>query len=378
LNLFDIYKAQSKAWSILSRSFKTGRVASTYLFHGKEGLGQWPLAISFAALVNCPEPVKTSDENHPFYPCGECRNCRNIFALNYEGLHFVVPVGPSKKFSDVIDMTNEFLEVKREEPLRLTSASTTLNVPIDMAREVKKKLSLRGGEGVTRVAVFYRMELMLTASADALLKLIEEPPPNTIIILTADRPESLLPTIQSRSQCIKMDRVSPELIATYLKDKYEVSEKKAMLLARISEGMPGRAVEMIETDEDDDNSGRAIGFLLFKSLFMESAPGAVSLITEMVNDRNRSGAVELLRLWQSLIRDCAYHAVTDDREELVNIDFAAEIPRLAGYFSDSKLAGEMTADIKNTLADFRVNVHIQSALVALALKLVKKIKAGVV
>lgn len=378
MNHFDIYKAQSKAWSILSRSFQTGRVASTYLFHGKEGLGQWPLAVSFTALLNCLEPVKTSDENHPFYPCGSCRNCRNVFALNFEGQFFVAPVGPSKKFSDVIDMTNEFLEVKRAEPLRLTSAATTLNVPIDMARDVKKKLSLRGGEGITRVALFYRMELMRTASADALLKLIEEPPPDTVIILTADRPESLLPTIQSRSQCIRMDRVPPELIADYLKDNYGVADKKALLLARISEGLPGRAVEMAEAGEEDDSSSRAIGFLLYKSLFIEKAPGAVALITELVNDRNRSEAEELLRLWQSLIRDCAYYAVSNDKEGLVNIDFTAEIPRLAGYFTDSALAAKLTADIKNTLADFKVNVHIQAALAALAIKLANKINAGAV
>lgn len=290
----------------------------------------------------------------------------------------MAPIGPAKNIREMYDLTNKFLDIKRAEPLRLTSASTTLNVPIDMAREVKKKLSLRGGEGIVRVALFYRMELMLKASADALLKLIEEPPSDTVIILTADRPESLLPTIQSRSQCIKMDRVSPELIAVYLNINYNIPEKKAMLLARISEGLPGRAVAMTETDKEEDGSARAIGFLLFKSLFIESAPGTVALITELVNDRNRSEAEELLRFWQSLIRDCAYYAVSNDREELVNIDFTAEIPRLAEYFSSSSLAGKMTADIKNTLADFKVNVHIQSALAALAIKLANKIKAGAV
>ncbi|MBN1212610.1 MAG: hypothetical protein JXA92_08530 [candidate division Zixibacteria bacterium] len=376
MNHFDIYKAQSKAWSILSRSYKNKRVASTYIFHGREGLGQWPLALSFAALLNCESPKETDDDRHPFYPCGQCRNCRNIFSLNFEGLNIIVPIGPHKKHSEAIDLTNEFLEIKRAEPLARQSSAKPLSIPIDMAREVKKSLSRLSTEGITRVVLFYRMEKMLASSADALLKLIEEPPSDTVIILTAERPEALLPTVQSRAQLIRMERVPVEVMVDYLQNNYDLDAKKAQLLARISEGLPGFALDMTAGFEDEESSSRTVGFLLFKSLLIDSGPKVVSLLTEMVNDRDHSEAEELLRLWQSLIRDSAYFAVTDDSDGLVNVDFVPELKKLSRFFNNAKVAETMTADIKNTLADFRVNVHIQAALVALVLQLKKRLKSG--
>lgn len=376
LNHFDIYKAQSKAWSILSRSYKNGRVASTYIFHGQEGLGQWPLALSFAALLNCEQPAKSDDDRHPFYPCGECRNCRNIFSLNFEGLNIVVPIGAHKNYGEAIDLTNGFLEIKRAEPLKRQSSAKPVSIPIDMAREVKKTLSRLSTEGITRVVLFYRMEKMLPSSADALLKLIEEPPSDTVIILTAERLEALLPTIQSRAQGIRMERVPVEVIIDYLQNNYDLEPKKAQLLARISEGLPGYALDMAAGVDDEDGSSRTVGFLLFKALLIETGPKVVSLLTDMVNDRDRSEAEELIRLWQSLIRDSAYFAVTDDSDGLVNIDFAPELKKLSRFFVNAEVAETMTADIKNTLADFRVNVHIQAALVALVLQLKKRLIPG--
>ena len=376
LSHFDIYRAQSKAWSVLSRSFKNRRVASTYIFYGKEGLGQWPLALSFTALLNCEHPKETGDDRHPFYPCGECRNCRHVFTLNFEGLNIVVPITSHKNDAEAIDLTNEFLEIKRAEPLTRQSSAKPVAIPIKRAREVRSNLSRLSGEGITRVVLFYRMEKMLASSADALLKLIEEPPSNTVIILTAERLEALLPTIQSRAQCIKMDRVPVDVLVEYLTDNYELDPRKAQLLARVSEGWPGYALDMAAGVEDEDGSFRSVGFLLFKALLNESGPKVVSLLKEMVNERDRSEAEELLRLWQSLIRDSAYYAATGDSEGLVNVDFAPEFKNLSRFFNETETVAAVTSDIKNTLADFRVNVHIQAALVALVLQLKRRLKAG--
>ena len=365
---FDITRAQTRAWSILSRSFNAGRVASTYLFYGREGLGDWPLAVEFAALLNCAKPEADPDDPHVSRPCGECPACRSIRGLNHEALQFIVPIGKHSKDDEAIDLINEILEMKREEPLRLLDSSAA-NIPINLAREVKKNLSRMGTKGLTRVVVFYQMEKMRASSADALLKLIEEPPKNTVIILTAARPGALLPTIQSRSQKVRLERPPEQMTVDYLQSAYNLSETQAKLVTRISGGVPGVAIELAGQVDSEESGRRAVGLLLFKSLFAEQGATPVSQMLELVNLRDRGEAEDILRLWQSLIRDCAYHAATGEEADLVNVDYTPEIKRLSPRFADSSVSGRMADEIKNTLADLTLNVHIQTSLVALALKL---------
>lgn len=362
--LSDIRLIQPKAWELLARSVGSGRVASTYLLSGKEGLGHWPLAISFAALLNCPD---RRELDGVLVPCGECGSCRHIASLNAGLLQIVLPIPSHKDLKEGIDLTNESLEIKRAEPFAVLSSGSQLTVPIDMAREVKKRLSLKGDQGETRVALFYQMEKMLTASADALLKLIEEPPTDTVILMTAEKAENLLPTIRSRSQLIRLERINTTVCANYLVGKYGLTAEKAMLYAQVTDGNLGRAVELASDDDDAELSHRATGFLLFKSLFVEPAPEAVSRALEFTHDRGE--AERLLLFWGSLIRDCANYAVSGDEAQIINRDYTADIVRLSQPFVDPEVAPAMTSVIKNGLADIRLNVHIQPLVAALALRL---------
>ncbi len=354
---------------MLARSFEAKKTASTYLLHGPEGVGRWQLALCFGALLNCEKPGYLDPARKLLIPCGECRNCRNIFALNYEGLYIAVPVPPhGNKPEEAIDLTGEIIKFKKEEPFAILSSEASTNIPVSMAREIKKRLSLRSSEGVTRVVIFYQMERMKTSSGDALLKLIEEPPTDTVIILISRKPDSLLPTIQSRSLKVRVDMIPPKSIEQYLVERYEVSEKKAHLLARIAEGSIGRAIDMIE-ESKDESSLRSVIFLLFKSLYLDSSPETLARMQDVLKLNDRSEAEELLRVWQLLIRDCAYFAISGDEDGIANIDFATDIKKLASHFADPRTAPGMTTEIKNTLEDLRRNVHIPGALMALALRL---------
>jgi DNA polymerase-3 subunit delta' len=373
---FNIATFQPRAWSILTRSFVSGRIAGTYLLHGGDGCGHWAMAISLAALLNCESNPGSDTSDGPILPCGECRNCRKIFGLNHEGLYFAVPLPPHKGADEEIELINEILQLKREEPFRTPSSTSSTNIPISVAREIKKSLSRMPGEGITRVVLFYRMDLMKTASADALLKLIEEPPRDTVIILTASRPEALLPTIQSRSQKIKLERIPEQAAVDYLVEKHKVSEGRARLLARISEGSLGHAIDMTDQDEGTDTSSRAVGFFLFKSLVWQDGAQMAAHINEMLNPRDRGEAEGILNLWQSLIRDCASLAISGSDEDIINTDFAADIRKMAVRFANPEVALRMADGIKITLADLRRNVHIQGALTSLALKLKSAMKVA--
>ncbi|MEA3297307.1 MAG: hypothetical protein U9R56_05535 [candidate division Zixibacteria bacterium] len=372
----DIIRLQPKAWAILSRSFKADRIAGTYLFYGRDGLGHWALSIALAALLNCAKPVRSDETDGMLVPCGKCRHCRTVYSLGFEGLLFAAPLPPHKNNNEAIDLLTKILDVKREEPFRMLSSTASTSIPIAAAREIGRKLALKAPEGITRLVLFYRMDKMLFASADALLKLIEEPPGDTVIVLTTERPDTLLPTIQSRAQKIRLERIPDNVIEQYLMEKHNISENRARLLTRLSGGSLGRALSMIEFDQDEDSSRRAVGFLLFKSMFLETGSDIIAHMTDLVNLKDQGEVAELLRLWQSLIRDCARFAIVGDDDELTNIDFASELKKLSAAFSNPKLAPDMVASIKNTLADLRRNVHIPGALTALALKLKSSIGAA--
>jgi DNA polymerase III subunit delta' len=370
---FDISRYQPKAWSILARSAATGHTASTYLFYGREGLGHWPLAISFAALLNC-RNQRRSEFSGDVLPCGECDSCRQIFGVNSAGLFVVVPIMSFDNMTEAVELTNQALDQKRSEPFTILTAPKQTSLPIDMAREIKRHLMLKETSGSKRVVLFYQMEKMLQSSADALLKLIEEPPEDSVILLTAERLEALLPTIQSRAQHIRLDRVPEEAAIAYLVDGYRLESTRAKLLIRLANRNLGQAIDLASHDDGDDDSRRGIGLMLYKSLFHDTNPQVVARLVDLMPRSDRGEAEELLQLWQSLTRDCANFAVNGDEDELTNIDFLPEIKACAPKFGNSDLAAGMLPVIKNALADLRLNVHIQVALIAVVLRLTRLIR----
>lgn len=371
---FDISRYQPRAWSILDRSVATGHTASTYLFYGREGLGHWPLAISFAALLNCGDR-RPSESTGKLLPCGECASCRQIFGVNSAGLFVVVPIMSFDNMAEAVELTNSALDEKRREPFQILNSPKQTTLPIDMAREIKRHLMLKETSGFKRIVLFYQMEKMLTASADALLKLIEEPPADSVILLTAERLEALLPTIQSRAQHIRLDRVPEQAAIEYLAENYKLEPVRAKLLVRLANRNLGQAIDLVGHDDGDDDSRRGIGLMLYKSLFHDTNPHVVGRLVDLMPRSDRGEAEELLQLWQSLTRDCANYAVNGDEEELTNIDFLPEIKACAPKFSNSDLAAAMLPVIKNALADLRLNVHIQVALIAVVLRLTRLIRA---
>lgn len=394
-NRFDIARGQAKAWTILARSHAAGRVASTYLFHGPEGVGAWALAIEFAALLNCEGPLGSPDQLETRRPCGQCRPCRSIHGLNFEGLHILAPIPPyklsggegdgtngdaqvssSKKDRDVYDLTNDVIEQKRREPFSLLDRTRAISIPIELARKIKKHLAISGQAGITRVVLFYQMESMRLASADALLKMIEEPPAGTVIILTAIRPESLLPTILSRAQKIRLERLPESMVVEYLRERYSVSEKTALMLSRVCECSLGRAIATALSAEGEETDPRPVALMMFKTLLTEPVTEVAAQIAELMDPKDRGAAENLIKLWQSFVRDCAYLSSTSDETNLVNVDFQVEIRDLAPRFSDPDAVERIVNTTKNTLADLSFNVHIQPALVAMALKLKADLEAG--
>ncbi len=363
-------QGQETARNILINSYNRDRLASTYLFYGEDGLGKWSMALALAALVNCEKHIK-DESGLVIDACGRCASCLQILKLTFPELLFAVPLPPHKSSAEAIDLTLEYLEMKRVEPFRIMRSAKQLTIPINSAREIKRKTAIKPPVGITRLILFYQMDKMLHASADSLLKLIEEPPPRTIIVLTANDPENLLPTIQSRSQKINFRPLDTELIIKRLVDKYNQTEARAGLIGRLAQGSLGRALNLLE--DEDSASLRQTSLLAFKHIFQKDNPSAVATLNEFINPNNRGEAEQILSYWQSFISDLIILNYGKDVSEIVNIDLAAELERLAAVRISSENLDKILKAMKNILLAVKRNVHLRPALTALVLDMKKYI-----
>lgn len=359
---------QETAKKILLRSYDKNRLASTYLFYGPDGVGKWPLAIALTALSNCPEPVKDSD-GKTIDACGECVHCRQVMNLTFAEFYPALPLPPHKSESEAIDLLNEFIEQKKKEPYSIISSKRQTTIPIKTARAIKRKAAIKPPPEMTRVIFFYQMEKMLASSADSLLKLIEEPPPNTIIILTAKDPDNLLPTIQSRSQKIAFKPIITDRIAEFLTSRFDLSGKRAGLLARLSEGSLGRAISFV--GDDDESPVRQVAFLMFKSMIQKDTPSAVASINDLINPRDRGETEQVLLCWQSFLADIIQIKFGKETKSIINLDLFTELEALSVKFRKSNDFSKFVTHFGQFNSSFRLNVQIRPAITALVFKLRK-------
>ena len=136
----DIARFQPQAWALVSRSFANERFAGTYLLHGRQGFGHWPFAISIAALLNCERPERSDTNEQVIVPCGQCRNCRHVFSLSFQGLLYALPLPPHKNAEQAVDLTSEILKLKREEQVKLKSLNERYNGPIPKPTKGKQPI----------------------------------------------------------------------------------------------------------------------------------------------------------------------------------------------------------------------------------------------
>ena len=186
-------------------------VRHAYLFTGPPGLGRRTLALRFAQALNCTQPPA------PEQPCGVCRECRQIEAMQHPDLSIV----------------------------QAETEGGTLKV--DQVREVRRMLALKPYQAKYRVALFLRFQEASEGAANALLKTLEEAPEYAILILTADSPEQLLPTITSRCEVLRLRPMPAEVIEKYLLEN-GAEAHQAHLIAHVSSGRPGYALRLLNDE----------------------------------------------------------------------------------------------------------------------------------
>jgi DNA polymerase-3 subunit delta' len=249
---FSRIPGQTEIISKLLRSVKEERVSHAQLFTGPAGCGSLALALAYAQYVTC-EDKRENDS------CGLCKSCVKYEKMIHPDLHFVFPVIKGKKPTDPV--SDNYIADWREFVLKspffgLNSWLDTIEVGnaqglifASEASEIIRKLSLKTFESDFKIMIIWLPEKMHHATANKLLKMIEEPPEKTLFLLVSEEPDKILPTILSRCQLIKIPSFSNEEVKSYLRSTFGTTEIKSTDIARIANGNLLRAIELCENDE---------------------------------------------------------------------------------------------------------------------------------
>jgi len=206
---------QERAAAALERSLAAGRAAHAYLFVGPERVGKHTLALKLAQALNC-------EGDEP--PCGACEPCRRIAA----GIH-----------ADVQTVTVE----SDEEGLPADRQGAQKGIHVSQIRELERVTALKPFQGRNRVVIIDPADEMNASAQNAFLKTLEEPPPQVVFVLVAADESRLLPTIRSRCRRLELRLPSVADVETALLER-GVDEERARLLARLSRGRVGWALEV--------------------------------------------------------------------------------------------------------------------------------------
>jgi len=236
----------------LLRSVKEERVSHAQLFAGPEGCGSMALALAYARYISC-------ENRSDIDSCGTCKSCVKYEKLIHPDLHFVFPVIKGKKVTDPVsdNYLGEWREfVKRSPYFTLNNWMDSIEVGnaqgmifASEASEIIKKLSLKTFESDFKIMIIWLPEKMHQATANKLLKMIEEPPEKTLFLLVSEEPDKVIPTILSRCQLVKIPSFSSSDIEKYLINRFNIATDKAADISRVSNGNITRAIELCENED---------------------------------------------------------------------------------------------------------------------------------
>lgn len=322
---FSEFLGNSATVTRLRESIAAGRFPQAMILAGPKGAGKYTLALMLARAVNCLEPTET--DGLPDF-CGRCRNCERIGeAANLE-----------ERVAEAVEAREEMREVdKRETRILIQTHPDVLIVPPDppqlliklgQVRQVIHVAWYRPPTEARRSITIFTSAAFMKEAANSLLKVLEEPPEHASLILLAENPQELLPTIRSRAIIHRLGALpTAELEALLLERRPQLKQQDRALVARLAEGAVGRALTL---DLAAYQASRQDALVVLRTALREPDYSQLFRVTETY----RAGAegqvktVSLLRALGGLLEDLLL--VLAGTPQLVrNVDMTAELERLA-------------------------------------------------
>ncbi len=303
------------AAELLANHIASGGVRHAYLFCGPPGVGRRTLALKFVQALACLQPPV------PGQACGTCRMCDQTIREQQADLHII------------------------------RIAEDAANIKVEQIRDLQRLLALSPYQARYRVALLPGFEKATAGAQNALLKTLEEAPEKAILLLTADSPDNLLPTIVSRCEVLRLRPMEVENLARILQNSQNLLAHQARVFAHVSAGRPGLALSL--TSDQAAYKNRSVWLEHLHTALCSGIIDRFNLAEKLSRDKNKLR--EGLRIWLTYWRDLML-ATSGAQSPLTNLDWTETLQQVAVQL-DFPTAHRCAAALEDALEDVDLNLN---------------------
>ncbi|MDR3697091.1 DNA polymerase III subunit [Mucilaginibacter sp.] len=297
----------------LINSVTENRVSHAQLFLGPAGSGSLPLAVAYAQYLSC-------ENKQPDDSCGECSSCRKYQKLMHPDLHFSYPFFAKHKDDTAITFIEQWRDAFIANPYLsldtwrgyLEAENKQANINIAECHQIIKKLSFKPFESAYKILILWLPEY-LDKEGNALLKIIEEPQPNTLFLLVAQNQDQILNTILSRTQLIKIPALGYHEIKDFLVEKHHQTDEAAAQVAYLSNGNLTEALAMLQDGNDSFHNQ----FVQWLRLCFGNKGIEIVAFVDQASKMGRENQKNFLRYGVNFLRECCL--ILSGAENLVHL-----------------------------------------------------------
>ena len=324
----------------LINTVKDNRVSHAQLFLGPEGSGSLALAVAYAQYLSC-------EDKQPEDSCGVCASCRKYQKLAHPDLHFSYPFFAKDKNDTALTFIEQWREALLANPYLsldiwrgyLDAENKQANINIAECHAIIKKLSLKPFESIYKVLILWLPEY-LDKEGNSLLKIIEEPQPNTLFLLVAQSQDQILNTILSRTQLVKIPSLTYDDIKQELMENQHQTELAASEIAYLSNGNMTEALAMLN---EETKSFHSLFVQWLRLCYSNKGPEIMSFV-EQISKLGRENQKNFLKYGISFIRECCL--IMAGAESLVHLpppelDTAQKMTKVMNTASAQAISAEL-------------------------------------
>ena len=363
----------------LMSSYSQNRIAHAQLFNGPKGSGKLAIALAYAQLINC-EFYKKNDS------CGTCSSCLKYLKIAHPDLHIIYPV--IKKSSTDKPTSDDFISLWRQNILsnpyqsldkwmgsykemfieKVSNKKKEGVIYAHQIKELNRKLSLKIYEAKNRVVIIWMPEKMNVKAANKFLKILEEPPLRTILLLVSENKTSLLTTVLSRLQIIDIPRYTVNETISFFSDN-----KTSGFLnhCKRSNGDLGNLYNYNEDLENQDNFIENFSSLMrvcFKNNIVE-----ISSWVDQVSVKTRENQIKIISYSISLMRECIIYNFSDKKINNLSEKEAKFIKNFSSYIHEENSL-HIISIFESIIKNIQRNANSKIILFDMSLRLVKLLK----
>ncbi len=354
--------------STLINAVKSNHLAHAQLFYGKEGTANMALALALATYVNCENPGEVDS-------CGVCSSCVKMKKLAHPDLHMVFPKpGKQEKDEEKAAMGQKFREFTLSNIFGnfedwakfIESENKQLNIGVQESRNLNNVFAYKPFEGNYKVCILYLPEFMNPSSANALLKLLEEPNDHSLFILVSADLEKLLLTIKSRTQLVSVPIFSEDDIANYLVGHNVLAESDAENVANLADGNMRQALLLSQHTENDN-------LAFFRNWMLAAFKKDISGIFKFADGfqkLGKEGQKSVLLYGLNILRNCLI--ISANQSQLVKLAEKEKefVSKFAGFIKGDNI-GEIVGIMNESHYYIERNANPRILFVDISLKISK-------